>query len=146
MAQPLIFHLFGRLTDLRNSVITEDNYFDFLIQFWKQKEALPAVLRAALTNSSLLFLGFRMDQWDLRVLFRSLLAQEGSRRRGKHMHVAVQVDPDDDHIVNPERARHYLAKYLSEFSDADISLYWGSAEDFLRELRGKWAAFEGAPQ
>jgi hypothetical protein len=143
--KPLIFQLFGRLTDLRNSVITEDNYFDFLIRFWKEKESLPSVLRAALTNSSLLFLGFKMDQWDLRVLFRSLLAQEGAYRRGRHMHVAVQVDPDDNHIVNPERARHYLAKYFAQFADADISLYWGSAEDFLRELRAKSAPREAQP-
>lgn len=143
VANPLVFHLFGRLTDLRNSVITEDNYFDFLIQFWKQKEALPTVLRAALTDSSLLFLGFKVDQWDFRVLFRSLLAQEGRRRRRGHMHVAVQIDPDDDQIVNPERARHYLAKYFADFADADINVYWGSAEDFLRELRGRWETFAG---
>lgn len=90
--QPLVYHLFGHFSDLRNSVLTEDDYFDFLIHFWKEKEAIPSMVRAALINTSLLFLGFRMHHWDFRVLFRSLLAQEGAKRRAKHTHVAVQID------------------------------------------------------
>ena len=74
--RPLVYHLFGRLNDLRSSVITEDNYFDFLIHFWKEREGVPKVVRAALTNTSLLFLGFRMHHWDFRVLFAA-----SSRRR-----------------------------------------------------------------
>lgn len=141
--QPLVYHLFGRLSDLRGSVITEDNYFDFLIHLWKEREAVPKVIRAALTSSSLLFLGFKMDQWDFRVLFRSLLAQEGARRRTKFMHVAVQVDPDDDHVTDPERARDYIENYFSKFADAEINVFWGSAEDFLRELKKRWNSCAG---
>ena len=140
--QPLVYHLFGHFSDLRNSVLTEDDYFDFLIHFWKEKEAIPSMVRAALINTSLLFLGFRMHHWDFRVLFRSLLAQEGAKRRAKHTHVAVQIDPDDDQVVDPERARDYLENYFSDFADADINVYWGSAEDFLKELKGHWDRFE----
>ena len=139
--QPLVYHLFGRFSDLRSSVLTEDDYFDFLIHFWKERNAVPPVVRATLTNSSLLFLGFKMHHWDFRVLFRSLLAQEGAKRRSKHMHVAVQIDPDEDQVMDPERARDYLENYFSEFTDADINVYWGSPEDFLRELKTRWARF-----
>ena len=37
-------------------------------------------------------LGFRLDEWDFRVLFRSIVNQEGDRRK-EHTHVAVQIDP-----------------------------------------------------
>ncbi len=143
LEQPLVYHLFGHFSDLRNSVLTEDDYFDFLIHFWKEKEVIPSMVRAALINTSLLFLGFRMHHWDFRVLFRSLLAQEGAKRRAKHMHVAVQIDPDDDQVVDPERARDYLENYFSEFAGAEINVYWGSAEDFLQELKGRWDEFGG---
>jgi hypothetical protein len=141
---PLVYHLFGHISDLRNSVLTEDNYFDFLIHFWKERESIPKVIRATLTNSSLLFLGFKLHHWDFRVLFRTLLAQEGARRRSTHMHVAVQIDPDDDQVTDPERARNYLENYFKEFTDADINVFWGSAEDFLGELKTRWLSFGGS--
>ena len=46
-----------------------------------------------------------MDDWLFRVLFRTILSQEGSQARQGYPHVAVQVDPEDDRIVNPRRAR-----------------------------------------
>lgn len=141
--QPLVYHLFGHFGRLRETVLTEDNYFDFLIHFWKDKESIPRMVRAALINTSLIFLGFRMHHWDFRVLFRSLLSQEGAKRRSRHMHVAVQIDPDDDQVVDPERARDYLENYFSDFAEADINVYWGSAEDFLQELKRRWDGFGG---
>jgi hypothetical protein len=142
--RPLVYHLFGRLGDLSNSVITEDDYFDFLIHFWRGKDSVSPLLRSKLTSSSLLFLGFRMYDWDFRVLLRTLLAQEGAklRKRGL-MHVAVQVDPDDDQITEPERAREYLRNYLSDLGDAEINVYWGSAQDFLKELKQRWDGRRG---
>lgn len=136
---PLVYHLFGRLGDLGNSVLTEDNYFDFLIHFWRDRDAVSPLLRSRLTSSSLLFLGFRMYDWDFRVLLRTLLAQEGARLRKRGlMHVAVQVDPDDDQVTEPERAREYLENYLAELGDTEINVYWGTAQDFLRDLTTHW--------
>lgn len=107
-AQPLVYHLFGRLDDIESLVLTEDDYFDFLIDFWREHERVPTAVRAALASSSLLFLGFNLNQWDFRVLFRSLLKGEGNQKRRKQLHVAVQVDPDDDQITDPDRAREYM--------------------------------------
>jgi len=39
--------------------------------------------------------------------------------------------------MNPRRARAYLQKY---FGQAQINLYWGKPEDFLRELYQRWKA------
>jgi hypothetical protein len=141
--RPLVYHLFGTLGDIGNSVITEDDYFRFLIHFWKERETVPKLVRAALSDSSLLFLGFKMHHWDFRVLFRTLLAQEGAKRLRRHTHVAVQVDPDDDQVMDPERARSYLENYFSEFTDADINVFWGSAQDFLLELKRHWVSTGG---
>jgi len=89
-------------------------------------------VRRALTDTALLFLGFRLDAWDFRVLFRSIMNREGSGRRTNYAHVAAQVDPEEGRILEPARARRYLESY---FGDAKISIFWGSVEDFAREFQ-----------
>jgi hypothetical protein len=133
--QPLVYHLFGHLKEPDSIVLTEDEYFDYLIGVTRDKDLIPGVVRRALADTALLFLGFRMDDWDFRVLFRSLMSQEGRRRRSRYAHVAVQIDPEEGRIQEPERARMYLESY---FQDADINIYWGSVEDFIRELDERW--------
>jgi len=130
--RPLVYHLFGRISEPDSLVLTEDHYFDYLIGLTSNKDLVPFTVRRALADSALLFLGFRMDDWNFRVLFRSIMSQEGRRRRRGYAHVAVQIDPEEGRILEPERARRYLESY---FQDADISIYWGSAEDFVRELQ-----------
>lgn len=129
--RPLIYHLFGHLRDLDSVVLTEDDYFDYLIGLTGNKELIPTAVRRALADSALLFLGFQMNDWNFRVLFRSLMGQEGRRRRRRYAHVAVQIDPEEGRILEPERARHYLESY---FQDADVSIYWGRVDDFVNEL------------
>lgn len=128
---PLVYHLFGQLGQSDSLVLTEDDYFDYLIGVTRNKDLIPAVVRKALADSALLFLGFHLDDWNFRVLLRSIIGQEGGSRRYKYSHVAVQVDPEEGHFLEPERARRFLEQY---FQADDIRIYWGSAEDFIRDL------------
>jgi len=135
--QPLVYHLFGHLQKPDSLVLTEDDYFDFLIHVTRNKKLVPPVVLRALADTALLFLGFRMDDWDFRVLFRSIMSQEGRGRRKRYAHVAVQIDPEESRTLEPERAHRYLESY---FEDADISIYWGSVDDFVQELQRRWEA------
>jgi hypothetical protein len=129
--RPLVYHLFGQMREPDSMVLTEDNYFDYLIGVTSNKDLIPAVVRRALADTALLFLGFQIDDWNFRVLFRSIINREGRNRRSRYAHVAVQINPEEGRILEPERARRYLESY---FEDVDISIYWGSAEDFVKEL------------
>jgi hypothetical protein len=133
--RPLVYHLFGHLDQVDSLVLTEDDYFDYLIGVTTNKQLIPTVVRRALTDTALLFLGFQMDDWNFRVLFRSLMSQQGRVLRKKYAHVAVQIDPEGGHILEPELARRYLERY---FENADISIFWGTLEDFIKELRSRW--------
>ena len=133
---PLVYHLFGRLYELGSLLLTEDDYFDFLRAFALEKARVPKVVRSALAGTSLMFLGFTMTHLDFRVLFHSIKALEGREQRQKLPHVAVQIDPDDDLVSDPARARQFLQTY---FADAKISIFWGSAQDFLKTLRERLA-------
>jgi CHAT domain/SIR2-like domain len=128
---PLIYYIFGRLNEIESLVLTEDDYFDFLIGATKNKDLIPEDVRSKLANSGLLFLGFQLEDWDFRVLFRRIVDQEGGNLRRRYTNVAVQIDPEEGRIMEPEGARRYLETY---FDIADISIYWGTADDFAADL------------
>ncbi len=130
--KPLIYHLFGHITDPFSLVITEDEFFDYLIGITINKELIPEAVRAALTSTALLFLGFRMDDWNFRVLFRMIMAQGGREMLKLFSHAAAQIEPEEGRIIDAQRARRYLEKY---FISENISMFWGSSEDFLEALR-----------
>lgn len=136
--RPLVYHLFGRLNEPYSVVLTEDDYFNFLIGVTRNRDLIPKEVLQALVNSALLFVGFQLDDWQFRVLFHSILDQQGSLLRGGHPHVAVQILPEEGRILEPERARTYLEDYFAK--DAEISLYWGSVQDFTSELQRGWQA------
>lgn len=136
-ARPLVFHLFGHLSVPESVVLTEDDYFDFLIGVSADAKAvrIPEIVRANLTNCGLLLLGFRPDEWDFRVLFRSIGHFPGARRRGRYTNVSVQIDPEEGDATQAQKARMYLEKYLAE---SKMTVFWGSSDDFLRDIGRRW--------
>lgn len=140
VAQPLVYHLFGNLRQPDSIVLTEDDYLDYLIGITRDQELIPGAVQSALANSALLFLGFKLEEWEFRVLFRSIIHKPGSGLLSRYKHIAVQINPEDSRIEDVERARQYLESY---FQKADISIYWGSAEEFIAELGQRWQ--EGRP-
>jgi hypothetical protein len=137
---PLVYHVFGRLESLTGWVLTEDDYFDYLIGVSSPKttgtiplplQRLMRMVNSFLARNALLFLGFQTDDWNFRVLFRLIVKQEGSEARSKRTHVAVQVQPDEDGLARPDRAREFLKDY---FVGAYVNVYWGGVDDFVKEL------------
>ena len=87
--QPLVFHIFGYFRDENSLVLTEDDYFDYLISLIQYKPRIPGVVGEQTTSTSLLFLGFQLTDWNFRVLLPAdhepggeLEAQAAHPRRG----------------------------------------------------------------
>jgi hypothetical protein len=133
---PLVYHIYGHISDPDSLVLTEDDYFDFLMLVNSEKNRVLSRVRAELNVRSLLFLGFEMDDWPFRVLFRSILSDNRRRERSilEDQSIAVQVSPEES-VGGPERARRYLEKY---FLKANIECYWGTATDFVHGLWDNW--------
>jgi hypothetical protein len=136
--RPLVFHVFGSLDVPESLVLTEDDYFDFLTVVTEDRSLIPLAVRSALADSALLFLGFRLDDWDVRILLRSLVSQEGARRLQKYTHVAAQIDLSAE-VISPGRARRYLEKYFNKFRKPSIDIFWGSVDEFTAGLASVWA-------
>ena len=130
--RPLVYHLFGHVDEPRSLVLSEDDHFDFLTGFTRHKDHIPSVVRAALASTALLFVGFRLDDWSFRVLFRAVMSRQGATLATSLSHVAAQIEPEGGRLIDSEGTRSYLRKYAGA---ANISLYWGTAESFLGDLR-----------
>lgn len=130
---PWVYHIFGPFGEYNSMVLTEDDFFDYLISATRNK--LNGALMGRLMESSLLFLGFRLDDWRFRVLFRMIVTQQGTSQLKDLAHVGVQVTPGEQSVDDVNRARKYLESYFQGSDNAPkISIYWGSPGDFLSQL------------
>jgi hypothetical protein len=131
--RPLVYHLFGRLDDLDSLVLTEDDYFEWLTAWIDKKRLIPSTVKAALSKSALLFLGYRLDDWDFRVVFQSIKSFEGGLKHRHHKHIGVQLKPENQ-LIEPEAAQNYFESY---FGEDLVNIYWADTRAFLAELQAR---------
>jgi hypothetical protein len=132
---PWVYHIFGIFGKPNSMVLTEDDFFDYLIATSRLDLLLPTLV-GNLMQSSLLFLGFRLDDWRFRVLLRMIVTRPGTRTLRDLAHVGVQVNPGEQSVGDVNKARKYIESYFQGGDDSpEISIYWGSPSDFLRQLR-----------
>ncbi len=130
VANPVVFHLHGHSKLPESIVLTEDDYLHFLAIMGRDK-LLPEVIQRAIARSTCLFIGYRLADWNFRVLFQGLRA--GSIAGGS---IAVLKPPGDDELAG--RQREYLDRY---YANIDLKIYWGTAQEFTIELRDRWEKF-----
>jgi len=144
--KPLVFHLHG-LCEIPESdgscekipeslVLTEYDYLDFLAAISRNQNLLPLRIQRAFTNTSLLFLGYKIADWDFHVLFRIL--DEYLDISMKRKHYSVQLVPGYVPEAQKEKAQKYLGRC---FAELDIQVYWQDCREFAKELRTRWEAF-----
>jgi hypothetical protein len=134
-ANPLVFHLHGHYNVAESMVLTEDDYLDFLIHISKDGDLLPSRIRRAITSSSLLFLGYKIADWDFRVLFRRIIGYLD--KSISRTHISIQIAPEHEGIskVQQEKVQKYLERY---YAKDEVRVYWYSCHDFTAELRKRW--------
>jgi hypothetical protein len=130
--RPLVYHLHGMLDRPESLVLTEDDYVDFLVNL-ADPAVVPPRIREALSDTMLLFIGYRLADWNFRVLYRGLV--EKVDPSGRRQNLTVQLRPAD--VPSPDAAQTYLDRY---FDAMKVQVYWGDAAEFLGELRRQWNA------
>jgi hypothetical protein len=132
---PVVMHLFGTDDDPLSMVLTEDDYLDYLARISRDYEyLLPTDVNEALASTTLLFLGYRLGDLDLKVIMRGLLTHLDLERWGM-LHVAVQIESSvvDESML--QEVTRYFQKY---FANSKIDVYWGSAQQFVDDLHARW--------
>lgn len=137
-ANPVVFHLYGHMNFEKSLVLTEDDYFDFLVNVSEVELRIPPRIQEALANTSLLFLGYRIFDWDFRVLFR-IVTKFIKTNPGRY-NVGIQIEPAEKRTSPGQklRIRNYLKQYFEKF---DIQVYWMSCQEFAAGLSQRWEKF-----
>ena len=165
---PLVYHLFGQFdlpapmpgapelppgarteAGFGSMVLTEDDFFNYLLSIGSKADAKdlePRPVGTALTSNSLLFLGFRLDDWSFRVLLRSIFNKEGSGARDvggdkARPCVGAQIQPEEDRVPQPAMASKYFEQYLQK---SKIDIFWGNTAEFIHAFQKNTAAAEQA--
>lgn len=140
---PVVFHLLGLERYPSTMVVSEGDYLDYLMRLTRdtntQNPILPLYLTDALASDKLILMGYRLQNWDFRVLYR--LIGESKLRPSS---LLVQVDPKQlaRDIDKSEEVRNYLEKY---FQDKSFIIHWGDPDEFVYELCAeykKWTQAE----
>lgn len=128
---PLVYHLHGNNEASESMVLTEDDYLTFLVNISRDQNIIPPSILEALTGSSLLFIGYKLADWDFRVLFQGLINATDSNLR--RISVTVQLSPTEINL------KKYQEKYFGK--RMDMRVYWGKARKFVAELKTRWEKF-----
>jgi SIR2-like domain len=129
--EPLVYHLHGHLDAPDSLVLTEEDYEDFIVELSINKALIPHQIMRAISNTSLLFVGYALRDWNFRVLYRAVIksVDRSQKKRG----VTVQLNPGDYSI----EAKEYLER---KFDYLGLDVYWGTATEFSNELCQRWEA------
>jgi len=82
---------------------------------------LPPRIQESIKSTSLLFIGYRLADWNFRVLFRWLV--EPLERSIRGLSVTVQMPPEEADTAVKGKGREYLEEY---FRKMEMSVFWGN--------------------
>jgi hypothetical protein len=138
---PLVYHLYGLEKYTNTLVLSEDDYLEFLMKITQDTDTshplIPLTVRSPLPYSSLVMLGYRLEDWDCRVLLRGLL-NSGELRQADNRpkSVVLQLSPDQQNqISSDDMAKKYLEYY---FKMVSFDVEWTSTTDFLVQLLAEY--------
>jgi hypothetical protein len=100
-----------------------------------QETILPMNVLSEISRHSFLFLGYKIEDWEFRVILQGLL-KPISQIGGAKLHVGVQLEVGES--PSADRVIDYLRRYLGRFN---IEIYWGSSQQFVAELHARWQEY-----
>jgi SIR2-like domain/TIR domain len=137
--RPLVYHIHGDIKNPWSMVLTEKDYFDFVIKTNKEEaQDIPPVLRREIATSSLLFVGYSVEDIDFRTIFQGFLTFLEIKKREPS--VAVQLPPQFS-----KKAKAKMQRYLEQYTRnlyPNVYQFWGDTSDFITELDERWREFK----
>lgn len=133
---PLVYHLHGNWDQPDKIVLTDDDYMDYQLSMISaaasgDRKPLPDQVVKAITSSPMLLIGYSLQDWAFRVLYRSLLNGVRRKRRSISVQLTAELGP---HPEATARAIQYLKQYLHDWN---ISTFIGTTDEFFASLQQK---------
>jgi hypothetical protein len=144
-SEPAVYHLHGHISLPESLVLTDDDYLDFLLTAFSDRALIPPPIQEAIAGRSLLFIGYRLYDWNFRMLFRRFSAV-GLQRAN----FAVLRPPDlEASSGDPVAARLELEAFhqqVASFTRLGIQPFLGTAQEFAVELRRRALVDQRSPE
>ncbi len=136
--RPLVYHLYGDSSIPESMVLTEKDFFDFVINLHSRQDvtSLKSFILQPLSRSSLLFIGYRLNAKDFRLIFQGLISLQKANFRPTT--IAIQLPPGIDKDKAILRMK-YLNLYTENFYK--LNIHWASLKDFVSELNSRWIEY-----
>jgi hypothetical protein len=132
---PVVFNFHGVTEDLDSLVLTEDDYFEFLIECLERREVNPASNRKKRSDGSSLPAA-RVTGSAIGISAScSTCSRVTWRITTSRTHVAVQIAPIPDEAPEDQRNRvqGYMDMYFEKYKKLDIRIYWGTLSRIFTE-------------
>jgi len=128
---PIIYKIHGSFYDDDSAIetkesnqliLTEEDYIQFLSIIGREDLGVPTLISANMINSTILFLGYSLQDWDFRTIYKTLIEPLPEKQRPKSY--AIQKNPPDFWV------RYWQSKGVTIL---DVDLY-----EFAAELQKYW--------
>lgn len=138
VAAPLVYKLHGSLEDPMAMIVTEDDVVDFVSCILVEAPRLPSVIKSLFKDSSLLFIGYGLKDWNVRILLRAIRGGRQAKRSTKASY-AIQHKPDDRELAREweNSVKYWDLKEGVRCCNLD-------AVGFVTELKRRYDAGEGS--
>jgi hypothetical protein len=143
---PVVFHLHGAIgAGPESIVVTEDDYLDFLFNISREfsespkvvgaRLGLPLLLRRAIRNKPLLFVGYSLTDVNFRFILRALVSKVEAH--GRVRSVAVQLNPTNLPLTDDmDDYRRRFEEYF-KWTHENIGVLWGNADALCDRLEAE---------
>lgn len=134
--EPLVYKIHGSFDSLETMILTEDDTIDFLCCLMVRDPPLPSVIKQLFEHHSMLFIGYGLKDWDIRVLLRGI---RGRRRGGVEeiRSFGIQRRPSEDGL-----AREWEASIMYWEKRENLRVFDTDAVRFTSELEQRYKAGE----
>jgi hypothetical protein len=137
-SKPLVYHLNGTIDEESSMVLTEKDFFDYLIYLSREYDAvLPTYIRKNLAENIYLFIGYRLEDTNFLALFSSINFITPLKNKEDIKRIAVQFNSS---ISQDKRVEEYLDKYTDHLFN--IKSYSGDPCQFSKDLSQRWEKFK----
>ena len=139
--EPLVYKLHGCVTRPHTIAATEDGVIEFLSSLMRGEPGLPGTIKQMFALSSLIFIGYGLKDWNVRVMLRAFRGWQPGRSQERSVDLssyAVQKRPDNDALaIEWQTAVMYLDRREG------IQCFDMDANAFATELKRRYDAGEG---
>lgn len=130
LSEPVVYKLHGSLENLDSLVVTEDDVVEFLSCVMLADPPLPNRIQGLFEGKSILFIGYGLKDWNIRVLLRAI---RGKRAASSMASFAIQRRPKKRGL-----AREWEESVVYWDKKEGLRCFDMDATDFCTELKERY--------